>query len=311
MNDDIELSGMAEQAGSHDTGRPRPPLSVVIPARDGLAEVTPVLEALIPTAKATGAEVLIVGDTGVAKPPPGDPVRLIHMPVTDMLALRRRALEEARGDVVAVGEDHAVPRADWCVAVIRAHAEHPEAAAVVGCLINATDATLAGRANFLAFAAPWQPPMTALPIGRPPPSSVLSFKRSALEGIGSEAPGWFEADLIPSLFAEGMMVADDRIVVDHFQDHGSFWSIQNAFDSARSSYGYERSKLVPASRRKLARWAIGGIPSRLRKEAREGSRGTRMTAPESALIALIAIAAGLGGAAGTMLGPGSSADRVA
>ena len=70
MNDDIELSGMAEQAVAHDTGLPRPPLSVVIPARDGLAEVAPVLEALIPAANATGTEVVIVGDTGVTKPPP-------------------------------------------------------------------------------------------------------------------------------------------------------------------------------------------------------------------------------------------------
>jgi hypothetical protein len=36
-----------------------------------------------------------------------------------------------------------------------------------------------------------------------------------------------------------------------------------------------------------------------------------MPAPESALIGLIAIAAGLGGAVGTMLGPGGSARRVA
>lgn len=290
---------------------PRPPLSIVIPARGGLEEAGPVLQALSAALIATGAEVVVVGDSDGTTAPPGDRVRLIHAPVADMLALRRRGIEEARGEVVAIGEDHAVPRADWCRAVIRAHAEHPEAAAIVGCLVNATDRTLAGRANFLAFAAPWQPPMATLPSGRPPPSSVLSLKRTALEGIGSKPPGWFEADLIPSLFSEGMMVADDRIVADHFQDHGSLWSIRNAFDSARSSYGYERSKLAPAGRRKLARWTIGGIPRGLRAEAREASADLRMPRTEAALIALIAIAAGLGGAVGSMLGPGASVDRVA
>jgi hypothetical protein len=294
-----------------ESERARPPLSVVIPAREGIEEVAPVLEVLLPVAEAAGAELLVVGDVGGASPPPGDRVRLVNLPVADMLVLRRQGLAEASGEVVAIGEDHAVPRPDWCRAVIRAHAEHPSTAAVVGCLVNATDATVAGRANFLAFAAPWQPPMPTLPGGRPPPSSALSLKRAVLEGIGSRPPGWFEADLIPSLFAAGRMVADERIVVDHHQDHGSFWSIRNAYHSARSSYGYERSKLEPARRREVARWAIDGIPRRLWREAREATNGTRMPPLESALIATLAIAAGIGGAAGTLLGSGRSADRVA
>jgi hypothetical protein len=290
---------------------PRPPLSVVIPVREGLAEIAPVLAALLPAAEALGVEVLVIGELEADAAPPSALVRLIPMPVADMLVLRRRALAEAEGEVVAVGEDHAVPRADWCEAVIRAHAEHPAALAVVGCLVNATDSTLAGRANFRAFASPWQPPMPELPGDRPPPSSTLSFKRAALAGIESRVPGWFEADLIPSLFGEGKMVADGRIAVDHFQDHGSLWSIRNAYDSARSSYGYEHAQRGPADRRSLARWTITGIPRGLRAEAHRALNGTRMPLPEAALISLIAIAAGVGGTAGTLFGPGRSADRVA
>jgi len=289
----------------------RPPLSVVIPARGGLTEVSPVLEALIPTAEATGTEVVVIGDIAGETAQSGVAARLIPTPVTDLLDLHRLGIEEATGEVVSVGEDHAVPRPDWCEAVIRAHAEHPGTAAIVGCLVNATDATLAGRANFLAFAAAWQPPMPTLPPGRPPPASALTFKRDVLEGIGSQKPGWLEGELIPSLFARGLMVADERIVVDHYQDHGSLWSIRNAFHSARASYGYNRRGLTPAGRRKLARWTICGIPRRLRAEAREASEGTAVKFAESALIALIAIGHGLGGAAGTLLGTGRSGDRVA
>jgi hypothetical protein len=291
-------------------GEPRPPLSVVIPVREGLAEIAAVLEALVLAAGQSGAELVVVGELGEAEPP-AEPVRLVPFPVADMLALRRRGLIEARGELVAIGEDHAVPRPGWCEAVIRAHAEHPEAAAVVGCLVNATDATLSGRANFLAFAASWQPPMATLPADRPPPSSTLSLKRTALAGIEAEGPGWFEADLIPSLFAEGRMVADARVVVDHYQDHGSLWSIRNAYDSARASYDYERSRLGPARRREFARWALANIPGRLRREAREAAGAAGMPVAERALISLIAAAAGIGGAAGTMRGPGRSADRVA
>jgi hypothetical protein len=310
MGDDSKPPGVARGADGNGTEPSRPPLSVVIPTRDGVAELASVLEALVPGAEASGAEVLIVGDVDETAPP-ATCVRLLPVPESDILVLRRQGLAEATGEVVAIGEDHAVPAPDWCEAVIRAHAELPEAAAVVGCLVNGTDATVTGRANFLAFAAPWQPPMATLPSGRPPPCSTLSLKRDMLRGIEAEAPGWFEAGLLPALFEEGRMVADDRIVVDHYQDNGSFWSIRNAFHSARSSYGYERTRHVPQGRREVVRWAVGGVPRRLRAEAREGHRGSRMRASESALISTITLAAGLGAAAGVLLGPGRSAERVA
>ena len=308
MTDDP--SGELEKTTPDDRRASRPPLSVVIPARDGLVEVAEALEALTPSAKAAGAEVVVVGG-GEGEEPPEEPVRVIPMPTADLLALRRRGLIEARGEVVAIGEDHAVPREDWCEAVIRAHAERPQVAVVVGCLVNATDSTVAGRVNFLSFAAPWQPPMETLPPGRPPPASALSFKRGALRGVESNPPGWLEANLMPSLFARGEMAADDRIVVDHFQDQGVVWSITNAFHGPRASYGAERARLTPADRRRVAWWAIRNIPARQRREAREGMRGARMTAMESTLIAVLGIAAALGGALGTMLGPGRSPNRVA
>lgn len=289
----------------------RPPLSVVVPVREGLAEVEPVLTVLVPSAEAFGVEVVVVGALDPTDDPPAECVRLVSFPDPDMLALHRRGISEAAGEVVAIGEDHAVPRPDWVGAVIRAHAEHPEAAAIAGCLVNATDATLAGRANFLAFAAPWQPPMPTLPVRRPPPASTLSFKREVLAEAGSQGPGWLEGKLIPSLFAAGQIVADERIVVDHHQDHGRFWSVLNAFHSARSSYGFERTGLDPAGRRKVARWALRNVPAGLRREAREGAVDSTMSVRESILVTAIVTAAGIGAIAGTMLGPGSSGARVA
>jgi hypothetical protein len=291
-------------------GHERPPLSVVIPVRGGLEEIAPVIEAVAPGARATGTEVLVVGRV-TEKQSPGDPVRLIPMRSADLLDLHRQGIAEATGRVVAIGEDHAVPTPDWCEAVIRAHAEHPEASAIVGCLVNATDGTLAGRANFLAFAAPWQPPMKLLPPWRPPPASTLTFKREALEGVRTEQAGWLEAELIPELFNQGLMVADERIVVEHFQDHGCLWSIQNAFHSARASYGQRQGGRALRGRLEGALWALGTVPHRLRTEAREATEGTPTGAVESTLITVISLAAGLGGAFGSLLGPGRSAERVA
>jgi hypothetical protein len=289
-------------------GAERPPLSVVIPLRGALEEIAPVIGAVAPGARESGAEVLVVGSVDGARPP-GEEVRFLPVGTDDLLELHRIGIAEAKGEVIAIGEDHAVPTPGWCEAVIRAHAEHPEAPAVVGCLVNATDSTVAGRANFLAFAAPWQPPMVTLPDERPPPASALTFKRSALLGIATQGHGWLEAELIPSLFDRGLMVADSRIVVEHFQDHGSLWSIANAFHSARASYGAARATQSPSERREVARWAFREIPSRQRREARENSDG-RGTG-EAALIALIGLAAGAGAVTGSLLGPGRSPDRLA
>jgi hypothetical protein len=286
----------------------RPPLSVIIPARGGPREAAATIAALDSPATALGAEVVVVGNTAEGA---GGIVRAIAVEETDVLALRKRAVEESRGAIVAIGEDHAVPRPDWCEAVVRAHAEHPEAAAVAGCLVNATDSTMVGRANFLAFATPWQPPMPSLPSGRPPPTSTLSFKREALAGIEERPPGWLEADLLPALFEQGRLAADDRIVVDHYQDHGVWWTIRNAYDSARASYGYRRSDLDPAGRRRLARWAIRGVPRQLSSEHRARPPQGRRDGRETALIAVIRNAAGLGATLGPLLGPGRSGERVA
>jgi hypothetical protein len=289
----------------------RPPLSVVIPAREGLDEIRVVLEALLPEAEEIGVEVVVVGDVAPDERSPSLAVRLIPAPIADMLDLHKRGIAEARGDVVAIGEDHALPEAGWCEAIIRAHAENRKAAAIAGCLVNATDATLSGRANFLAFAGAWQLPMPELPAGRPPPASALTFKREALKEAGSQPPGWLEAELIPSLFARGSMVADDRVVVHHHQDHGSLWSVRNAFHSARASYGFKRAQLAPRERRALARWTIANVPRGLRGEASEGAGPMPIGIVESALIGAIAFAAGLGAAAGALAGSGSSPDRVA
>jgi hypothetical protein len=287
------------------------PLSVVVPVREGLAEVADLLETMLPGAGAVGAEVVVVGDLGPDERAPDERVLLVRVRSRDILELHRRGVEAARGEVVAMGEDHAVPRPDWWQGVIRAHAENPQVPAIAGCLVNATDATVSGRANFLAFAAPWQPPMPTLPLRRPPPCSALSFKRWALEPATEKPAGWLEAELIPAAFGAGEMLADERIVVDHHQDHGLLWAIRNAFHSARSSYGYERERLPPRQRWRVARWALANVPPRQREEAREGAFGRALPWGERSLIAVLGYAHMVGAVVGVLVGKGSSPDRLA
>jgi hypothetical protein len=280
------------------------PLTVVIAVREGLDEIEPVLAQLVPQLRETGAEAVVVGR---ASGPAPAGVRVVTVDDDNIYRLRLLGLQAARGEVAAVGEDHAVPRPGWCAAVIRAHAEQPEAPAIAGCLVNATDRTVSGRGNFLAFAAPYAPPMPALPALRPPPISALSFKRAALSGVGEI--GEIEADLIPRLFAEGRMGSDDRIVLDHYQDHGSLWAVRNSFHSARSSYGYAAAGDDRAQRLATARWSLANWPRRLFREARESDGAAARR--DLALVACVATAAGVGGAMGALAGPGRSPERVA
>ena len=92
------------------------------------------LAAIRPDAEAAGAEI-VVADGSARRTADGDEVgpavRWIKAEGASVFELFAIALRAARGDVVALTEDHAIPRPGWIPAVLRAHAEHPEAAAMV------------------------------------------------------------------------------------------------------------------------------------------------------------------------------------
>ena len=285
-----------------------PTISVVIATRDGWSSVGRTIEALVPQVRAAGGEIVVVDGSG-EQTPSAEPVRWISIADRNLLRLRLRAIREARGNVVAIGEDHAVPEPGWCDAVLRAHAEHPRVPVVVGCLVNATHRTVAGRANFLAFAAPYSPPMPTLPAGRPPPVSTLSFKRSALDGL-DDTVGRLETEIIPNLYATGQMVADDRIRFDHYQDHGLVWSVRNVYSVTRAAYGSSDDRSDPERRKEVARWLITKAVSRHWRDARVADGVVHRTR-DLAAVAVIVSAVAVGGVVGTYLGPGRAADRIA
>jgi hypothetical protein len=284
------------------------PLSVVIATRSGCEALSPVLDSLLEQVRAVGGEVVVAsGSAGAASPP--RPVRWIAVGDNDLFRLRSIALLATRGAVVAIGEDHAYPRPDWCHAILRAHVEHPDALAVAGCLVNRTDQTTVGRANFLWYGAPYSPPMPTLPPERPPPCSILSFKRVALERL-DERLGTFEAEILPGLFDDGSIVADDRIVVDHDQDRGFVWSARQAFVATRAAYGRAHERLDWPARRALARWLVLHLPPRHFGEAWAARAGSRAPRRDYVLVAAFATLAGIGGAVGVLWGAGRARQQV-
>ncbi|MFA5885864.1 MAG: glycosyltransferase family A protein [Acidimicrobiia bacterium] len=284
----------------------RPPLSIVLPIRHATPEARAAVASVLPQARATGSEVIVVGLTDIPLP---EWVRVVPTTETDLFRMRQAGLECARGEIVAIAEDHAVPRPDWCASVIRAHRDQPDVAAIAGCLVNATAATRSGRANFLTFAAQSIDPTRARPAG-PPPLSALTFKRRVL----GDAPirlGELETEVVPRLFTDGEMVGDASVVVDHYQDHGPAWSLANAFHAARAGYGYAQRGRSWSERARQAIWGIVHVPRRAWAERARFAPETRFEPLVLALVCANATALGLGAAVGSLFGPGSSGSRVA
>ena len=201
-----------------------------------------------------------------------------------------------------------MPGPGWVDAILRAHHQNPYAAMVVGCLVNATGATVVGRANFLTFAAPFTPPMKALP-GRPPPYSAVSIKQRELEFPLVNA-GDIESKLVPKLIEEGRAVCDDRIVAHHCQDHGVWWSVVNAFVNTRANYGYAHQGASRGHRNEVVRWICSTLLTRQIGEVWAG-RPMMRSPLDFVLGVVLSAATTLGALMGTVTGAGRAAERVA
>jgi hypothetical protein len=279
----------------------------VVPTRHRWSTVAPLVTETLPELREVQGELVVVGLGG--EPPSSTPtgVRTIPIPDPDLVRLRLRGVQEARGSIVAIGEDHSVPMPGWCPAVLRAHAEHPDSPAIVGCLVNGASNSISGRANFLAFAGPYAPPMPVLPGWRPPPLSTLSLKRGVLEALGDH-PSTLDS-LASRLFTEGHLVADDRIVQRHVQDLGVAGSIRNAFAVTRTAYGYAIDRRQPGRRYEVVRWVVCHLPRMVWRAARETQPPARSRWIELAIVAAIAGANTTGAVVGALTGQGRAAEH--
>jgi hypothetical protein len=252
--------------------------------------------------RAVRGELVVVGLDGQALPRPPTGVRVVAVRERDVLKLRLRGMHAASGSIVAIGEDHSVPAPGWCRAVVRAHAEHPSVPAIVGCLVNTANDSVSGRANFLAFAGLYVPPMPAVPEWRPPPLSTVSLKREALAAL-DEQPGALDG-LVNRLYEERQMVADDRVIMQHDQDLGVIGSIRNAYSVTRAAYGYALDRGHPGRRYEAAQWAVCHLAPMVWRAGRAAQPPTPSRQAELAIVAALAAANATGAVLGSLAGIG-------
>ena len=247
---DVHAAG---ERGAAATSPPSSSLTVLVPTTKPWPHAAGVVDRLVDQVAAVGGEVLVVAGDPRGIPADPDPrVRWLAVPGGDVFALRSAGMAAARGDAIALLEDHTFAPPGWAAAVVGALDEHPEADGVVGVVSNGAPSLL-DRASFLLTWAPLLAPMAEVPPDRSPPPGALTLRRRALPD-GAPAAGDVEYVVACRLRDEGRLVADDRIRLTHIQ-HLGLRAFVLQYHAGRGFTG-GLCRLPGTSRRHLARQAL-------------------------------------------------------
>jgi len=135
-------------------------------------------------------------------------------------------------------EDHCRVHTGWCAAVIRAHREHPEAAAIGGVVENGATEHLIDWANFFIANASFMHPVAVGETQTISGQANLSYKRRV---VLRRVPrrGVMEFLYARCLHERGeVLVTDDRLLVDHVQSAGFAATSALHFHNGRAIAGF-------------------------------------------------------------------------
>ena len=163
-----------------------PNMSVVVVILGGRSYLPRCLEALVQQVSGEDTEIVVPCDgrtpdlAAVRKLFPA--VRFITVSGPRTYAeLRALGVQESRGTIVALTEDHCTPNSDWCAQIRKAHAG-PHAA-VGGAVDKKESDTAVNWALYLADYGRYMSPMPEGPLHHLSDCNV-SYKRSSLQAIG-------------------------------------------------------------------------------------------------------------------------------
>lgn len=281
-------------------------LSVILATTEPWPDLANCLEVLAPQVAALGGEIVVGDGHGDALDATGtsrfERLSCIRVPGASVFELRARAVERARGDIVALTEDHCLVGRDWCQRIIDALAARPHVMAVTGPVLNGSNDRLIDRANYLHTFASYRPPMNKTQRDRCPPVANVAFRR-ALIGPGPIPAGRIELDLIPRVFHDGLVCIDDGMTVTHVQSHGFWLTLRAHFDNGRATTGLNP---IPFTRRQLP-WNVLRCTLGAMSDETRSSPSVRAMLP---LVFLLSCCHAAGEAAGILAGPGRSPARL-
>jgi hypothetical protein len=225
----------------------RPPLSICVATTAGWPMIEPCLRSFRTDAREFGVEVLVADGSG--RPRPTDPevidgVSWASMPGESVFRLLEANLRRASAEIVALTEDHCTARAGWIPAILRAHAEHPAAAAIGGAIENGEPGDGLRWASHLMTQGAHMAPLRNGPAVTIANEANVSFKHRAVQPIDDHPLGFLTIAHLRNLRDRGeMLVNDERIVVDHHENLSGRDTAIIHFHDGRTIAAFRRDRL--------------------------------------------------------------------
>ena len=295
-----------------------PEISVVIASVNGLPYPLACLDALAGQDGGVEAEVILADCTG---PATVAAIRERH-PDVRILAydepksvpwLRAAGIREARGRLVAVTEDHCVPRPDWFRSIVAAQRRSGWAAVGGGVENDCTTRAV----DWAVFFCEYHHLMAPVPAGPSDlvPGMNVAYDMEALAPVADVfADGLWENFLHDRLRAAGYTTGlDPTMVVGHRKHFTVPMFLSERFHYSRSFAGM---RVAGAPLRERLRWAVlsFGLPAllvgRLTRSVLRRRRHLGWYVRAFPLVVLFSVTWSLGELVGYLLGPGDSLLKV-
>ncbi len=205
-----------------------PKVSVVIAAVNGRAALAECLAGLQRQQGDVAAEVIVVEPEGSEVAhfvrPDNPNVRFVTLRgLPSIPRLRAAGIHVARGDIIAITEDHCIPWANWYASIRRAHA-YRAAAAIGGAVDNAATTRLVDWAVYFCEYSRFASPLREGPCDDLPAPNV-SYKRQLLLGPRPLVTDEYWETVVHQSFKRlgYELWCDPSLGVDHLM-HFGFWS---------------------------------------------------------------------------------------
>jgi hypothetical protein len=293
-----------------------PALSIVIASVNGWPVLGPTLEALDAQPERDRMEVVVVDAVG------GETRErlLAHSPKVELVEadgrppiprLRHQGVRRARGEVVAILEDHGEVAHDWASQVLEAH--RGPWGAVGGPVENGRK----GLVNWAAFFCEYTPYMGPIPEGEHAdlPGNNIAYKRPhLLRHAHLLDEGRWESWINDRLRADGVPLrSTNRMVVWHIKPFRAMSFLAQRFHFARSFAGMRRAD-QSWPRRLLYGAGSAALPAlllaRITRQVLTKRRHLGRFAACLPLLGLFLTVGAAGEMVGYLFGPGRSLERV-
>jgi len=211
-----------------------PSLDVVLPTTSPWSEVSANILGTLAVAERTLSRMIVVSSEQCPTWPSDilQRVTWISLPGKTVFDLRAAGFAAARGDIVAITEDHCVPADDWITETKKTFAAYSNCIAAGGPVTNGSKETLIDCAN---FATTFYRLSYSSPISRIPSVANMAFRREYLPAPPS---GWLELNFFEAAAKVPGLLQSSSAKVTHIQSHGFWRTFSQHFHNGRASASF-------------------------------------------------------------------------